>query len=351
MSQSFTLEELSTLTQSKLLGDPFHQVSSVCGLDGATKADVSFLSNSRYKEAMKTTNAGVICIDEQTAPLPGKNYLVSKNPSKTFQLITDFMIPPIRSGFMGIHPTAVIHPTARLGANVTIGPLVVIDQHVEIGDHTSIYPFVSIGPYAKIGNHCTLFSSSVVRERCILGDRVILQPSAIIGSCGFGYITDEQGIHQKIEQVGIVILEDDVEIGANSTVDRARFKSTIVSKGTKIDNLVQIGHNVIIGEHNIIVAQTGISGSSQTGKYVMIGGQGGVIGHVKIADYAQIATRGGVSKTITKAGQYGGSPATSLHEDQKIKVHVRNIAKYVAIIKDLEKKVKTLEEKLNTKTS
>jgi UDP-3-O-[3-hydroxymyristoyl] glucosamine N-acyltransferase len=183
----------------------------------------------------------------------------------------------------------------------------------------------------------------VVRERCTLGDRVILQPGAIIGSCGFGYVTDEKGSHVKLEQMGTVIIENDVEIGANTTVDRARFKATKVGKGSKLDNLVQIAHNVEIGPHNMMAAQTGIAGSAKTGKYVMMGGQVGILGHLEIADGAMIATRGGVSKTVKRAGKYAGSPIMPLSDYNRQQVLLRKIDAFVEKIAELEKRISDLE--------
>ena len=346
MKKSFTLEELATHTNSKIIGDKSAVVSGVNGLDSAEQREVSFLSNPRYKELLKTTKAGVICIDEHTQAPEGKNFLVSDNPSKTFQLITDLILSASQTGFEGIHPSAVIHPSTTLGQNITIGPNVTIDQGVVIGDETKIFANVSIGADVEIGTGCVFHPNTTVRERSIIKNRVILQPGAVIGSCGYGYITDKQGIHHKIEQLGNVVLEDDVEIGANTTIDRARFSSTIIRKGTKIDNLVQIGHNVELGEHNLIVSQTGISGSAKTGKYVVLGGQAGVVGHVEIADFAQIATRGGVSKNVTKGGQYGGSPLMPFQDFNRHRVFIRNIEKYVKKIKELETKVKELTNSL-----
>lgn len=348
MPKEFTLEELATLTQSLFVGNPKHRVSYVNNLESASHHEVSFLANPRYKELLSVTNAGIICIDTQTPLIEGKNFLVSDNPSKSFQLITDKMLAGSASGFKGIHPMAVLHETVHYADDVVIGPNTTIDQGVTIGKGCKIYPNVFIGADVSIGENCIIYPGVVIRERCILHNRVILQPGAIIGSCGFGYITDAKGHHHKIDQLGHVVLEDDVEIGANTTIDRARFKHTYISKGTKIDNLVQIGHNVILGEHNIVVSQTGISGSSKTGKNVVFGGQAGVVGHVDIADYTQIATRGGVTKSVPEGGQYGGNPLQPLHEFNKQRVYIRNIEKYVKRIEILEKKLNLLEEKLKT---
>jgi len=346
MPHDFTLEELAAKTGAELFGNPQHVVSGVNSLEAASSSDVSFLANPRYKEWLDHTGAGVICISKLMPPIGGKNFLISDNPSKTFQLITDLLLASSRSAFEGIHPSSIIHPSVSLASDVSVGPNSTLDQGVVVGEGTIIHPNVSIGPEVVIGKQCIIHPGVVIRERCILHNRVILQPGAVIGSCGFGYITDAEGHHHKIEQLGNVVLEDDVEIGANTTVDRARFKHTYISKGTKIDNLVQIGHNVVLGAHNIVVAQTGISGSAKTGKYVVFGGQAGVMGHVEIADYTQIATRGGVSKSIKTGGQYGGSPLQPFHEFNKHRVYLRNIEKYVKRIEELEKQLEQLKKNL-----
>ncbi len=345
-TRTFTLKELADLTSSTLVGNANHTVSNVDALDSASYEDVSFLANPRYAEAMRHTQAGVVCVHTDTPLVPEKNFLISDNPSHTFQQIAEIILLSTHhfSGFQGIHPTAIIHPTAVIEEGVSIGPYAVIDQGVHIGKQTRIDAHVAIASGVQIGKECILFPHAVVRERCILGDRVILQPSAVIGSCGFGYITDAKGHHIKLNQLGIVILEDDVEIGACTTIDRARFKTTRIGKGTKIDNLVQIGHNVELGPHNIIVSQTGIAGSSKTGKHVILGGQAGVVGHVEIADNIMIATRGGVSKSITKSGKYAGGPAMPLAEYNRLQVHLRKVPDYAARIDVLEKRLKLLEE-------
>lgn len=337
--RKFTLAELSARLGAQLVGDPAYSISGINTLEEATCSDASFLANLRYTEAMKKSEAGVICIDAKAALPPGKNFLVTDDPGRAFQSIAELFMSSGSSGFTGIHPSAIIHPSAQIGPNVTIAPHAVIDRDVKIGADTHIGPNVSIGYEVEIGSDCHIHPHCTIRERCRLGNRVILQPGAVIGSCGFGYTPDKQGQHIKLEQLGHVVLEDDVEIGANTTIDRARFKETRIRKGTKIDNLVQIAHNVEIGEHNIIAAQTGIAGSSKTGKYVMLGGQVGIVGHVELQDHVLIATRGGVSKSL-KSGKYRGSPALPISEYHRQEVHVRKLEEYVARLKELEKKVK-----------
>ena len=349
MTKHFSLGQLSQLTQSELVGDFNFKVSSVNNLESASEKDASFLANPKYRTLMKQSKAGVICIDRNTPLVDGKNFLISDNPSRAFQLIAEKILEfstQQTSGFQGIHPTAVIHETAKIGKNVWIGPQVVIDAYSVIGEGTQIYPFVYIGVSANIGSDCILYPNSTVRERCILGNRVILQPGAVIGSCGYGYTTDPKtGRHTKLEQLGHVVLEDDVEIGANTTIDRARFKETLIKKGTKIDNLVQIAHNVKIGENNIIVAQTGIAGSSTLGKNVFLGGQAGVVGHVTITDNVKVATRGGVSKSITESGTYGGAPVSPMREFNKRQVFLKKIETVIKDLMKLKNRIDQIERK------
>ena len=340
-AKKYTLQELAKLTQATLIGDPNHLICGVESLETASAEDASFLANLRYKDAMLRSLAGVVFISNQLQERPSnRNYLVCEDPSVAFQIVANLFLdsPYNKSGFEGIHPTAVIHPTATIGKGVQIGPYVTIDQGASIGDNTQIFPHVCIGAGVSIGESCILHPHVTVRERCTLGNRVILQPGAVIGSCGFGFATNAQGKHIKLDQLGIVEIQDDVEIGANTTIDRARFKKTIISYGTKIDNLVQIGHNVQIGPHNIIVSQTGISGSTKTGKYVVFGGQCGIVGHLEIADGVIVASRGGVSKSLPP-GKYSGTPVLPLNEYNRQKVHLRKITEYVKRIEELEKKV------------
>lgn len=337
-SLPLTLEEIAKITGTTLAGNPKLLISNVADLESATSDDISFLSNPRYEQAMLNSNAGAIFVPSSGNFPENKNYLLAQDPSLAFQKLIDHLFKDKKqlTGFSGIHPTAVVHPTAVIGKDATIGPHAVVDQHASIGDGTLIQAGCYIGPFVKIGSNCILHPHVTVREHCIIGDRVILQPGAVIGSCGFGYITDKTGKHLKLDQVGNVTIEDDVEIGANTTIDRSRFKTTRIGRGTKIDNQVQIAHGVTIGEGNIIVAQAGIAGSSATGRFVVIGGQVGIAGHLKIGDGVQIGAKSGVSKNLPK-GNFGGNPAIPLDEHQRQNVRVRHLAK-------LEQRVKNLEE-------
>lgn len=337
--ETYTLGELAKHTNSTLIGDSNYCISGVEELSSAQTTDVSFLSNPKYIEAMKKSLAGAVFVDASQERLPGKNYLITDHPSRAFQSVCELFYDAKRdmSGFTDqIHPSAVIHPTAEIGEGVKIGPNVTIDQHVKIGKQTEIHPNVTLGAYVSLGEACVIYSNTHVRSNCQIGNRVTLQPGAIIGSCGFGYTPNEKGEHTKLKQIGGVVIEDDVEIGANTCIDRGRFKPTVIGRGTKIDNLVQIGHNVRLGQHNIIIAQTGIAGSSSTGKYVMMGGQCGVVGHVHLGDFVRLATRSGVSKSLLTRGDYRGSPAQPITDFNRFKVMQRKIPSILARLKELE---------------
>ncbi len=350
MSQkkSFTLKELASLTGSKLIGNADHVVSSVADLESATSSDASFLAKAqhsqavRYEKVMLTSNAGVIFISPDVDPAPGKNFLIANNPSEAFQKTLEALFGHYLTeitGFEGIHASAVIHPTAKIGARVAIGPFAVIEKHVVIQDDTSIGAHSYIGYETQIGAHTVIYPHVTIRERCVVGNYVILQPGVVIGACGFGYLTDAKGKHTKLNQVGNVVLEDHVEIGANTTIDRSRFHSTIIGAGTKIDNLVQIGHGVRIGKDNIIISNSAIAGSTTIGDRVVIAGQCAIAGHLKIADNVMLAGMSGVSKSIEEPGKYGGSPAMPLEKHNRNSVYLRNIEKYVKKIEELEKRL------------
>jgi UDP-3-O-[3-hydroxymyristoyl] glucosamine N-acyltransferase len=339
--EAYTLSELAELTGSRLSGDGTYLISNVADLESATPTDASFLSNPKYAAAMKNSKAGVIFINDTVECLEGRNYLITNDPSLSFQTLVETFYDDakIPSGFTGIHPTAVIHPTAKIGSNVQIGPYAVIEQFAQVGDRTIIGPHTYLGPKSTLGSDCLIHPNVTIRERCSIGNRVIIQPGAVIGSCGFGYITNAQGHHVKLDQLGTVTIEDDVEIGANTTIDRARFKTTKVSRGTKIDNLVQIGHGVKLGEDNMIVAQVGIAGSTETGRHVVLGGKAAIAGHIKLDSGVRVAGFAGVSKSLPK-GDYNGIPAIPVQDYNRNAVLLRNMHKFVDRLKKLEEKLK-----------
>ncbi|NGX28642.1 MAG: UDP-3-O-acylglucosamine N-acyltransferase [Candidatus Anoxychlamydiales bacterium] len=339
-----TLKKLANLTSCKLLGDENIEISGVNTLEKASFKEASFLANPRYIDSLNDSKAGVICVSKNIQVDKTKNYLISEDPSNAFQKIAQFFLSNVdkkTSGFISIHESSVIHETAKIGKNVTILPNSVIDKDVKIDDNTFIGANVYIGARSSIGKECVIHSNVSIREGCSIKDRVILQPGVVIGSCGFGYLFTKENKYEKLAQIGSVIIEDDVEIGANTCIDRARFKDTIIKKGVKIDNLVQIAHNVEIGDHTAIAAQTGIAGSSKIGRYVVMGGQVGVTGHVKIADGSKFATRSGISKSLAK-DNYRGSPAININQYNRQYITFKRLEK---TLQALEDKIHALEEK------
>ncbi len=301
-----TLKELADLVGGRALGDGATVLLGVNGIDEAGPGEITFVANPRYASRIRTTKASAVIIADAALapPIPA---IVAADPSHAFMQVAaafvDRSVPPRR----GVHPTAVVGKAA-LGKDVGIGPHCVVEDGASIGDGTVLEAQVYVGRGARLGRECRLHAQSVVREECVLGDRVILQPGAVVGSDGFGYAT-VKGAHLKIPQTGIVVIEDDVELGANTTVDRARFGKTVIHRGAKLDNLVMVGHNVVIGEHCLIVAQVGISGSAKLGHHVVLGGQTGVAGHIEVGDGAVSTGQAGLAKSLPPGAVVSGTPA------------------------------------------
>ena len=329
MKEGMRAEELAVLLGATLEGDGSTLICGINDLGHATASEVSFFTNPRYHKEMMESRAGAIIMAPGFPKGACRTYLLHPDPTIAFQKAMVIFMPPTEafSGFSGIHPTAVVHKSAVIEEGVTLCPYAVIDAHVHIGKKSFIGSHVYIGPRSRIGSHTTIHPHVVVREDSQIGDNVIIQPGAVIGSCGFGYSTDSTGKQTKLEQMGNVEIANDVEIGANTTIDRARFKSTLIGKGTKIDNLVQIAHNVEVGCHSIIVSQVGIAGSTKIGNHVVLAGKVAVIGHIEICDGVRVAACSGVSKSILKPGDYGGVPAIPLAEYNRYAVQLRRLCK------------------------
>jgi len=316
-----TIEQIATLTRAKpRAGDPLdRRISNIAPLDTAAAADISFLDKARFLDALVVTRAGACFISplfEAKAP-PGLAILVTPEPYRAFVAVTsalfpDALRPSSLFGVKGRSKDAHVHPTARLEANVTVDPLAVIGANAEIGAGTVIAVGAVIGPGVCIGRDCAIGAGATI-QHALIGDRVIIHPGTRIGQDGFGYLPSPQG-HQKIPQTRRVIIQDNVEIGANSTIDRGSTRDTIIGEGTKIDNLVQIGHNSCIGRHCIIVSQVGISGSVKVGDYVMMAGKAGIGDHVTIGDRAMLGARAGVITDVPAGARYHGFPAQPARE-------------------------------------
>jgi UDP-3-O-[3-hydroxymyristoyl] glucosamine N-acyltransferase len=301
------LLEIAKALGCELAGDGEIEISGVAGLEEAGPSDLSFLSNPRYLPEAKITKAAALIVGRGSR-LAGKPALVSANPYLDFARALELFYRPPRPA-PGIHPTAVISPTAAVGEGASIGPYVVIGDHVRIGRNALLRSHVSIYEGVRIGDDFCAHSHAVVREFCRIGDRVTLQNGAIIGSDGYGFARRADGTHHKIVQSGIVVIEDDVEIQAHACIDRAAVGETRIGRGSKIDNLVQIGHACRIGENAIICAQAGIAGSTVVGNNVVLAGQVGIINHLTIGDGVVITAQSGVGHDVPAGKKVSGSPA------------------------------------------
>ena len=300
--------------------------------------DITFFGNPRYLAQLRLSKASAVFVPLEFGEEIGPVVLKVENPSAAFASVVAAFAPPEVAPEFGIHPSAVVSPSARLGQQVSVGPQAVIGESAVIGAGSVIGAGCLVGSQVHLGEGCHLHPGAIIRERCILGNRVILQPGAVIGSCGFGYELKE-GRHIKIPQTGIVEIGDDVEIGANTTVDRARFGRTIIGEGSKIDNLVQIAHNVQIGSHTIICSQVGISGSTRIGSYVTLAGQVGLAGHIEIGDKAVLGAKAGVSKNVPAEAMMIGAPAKPMKEFKQTNFYISQLRKLYDRVKELEKLV------------
>ncbi|MFA6383818.1 MAG: UDP-3-O-(3-hydroxymyristoyl)glucosamine N-acyltransferase [Candidatus Omnitrophota bacterium] len=341
---SKTIKDIARLVSGDITGDENAVIKGVAGIEDAHDGDITFLANPKYAPFLSRTRATAVLIGRDT-PVEGKvnpALIRVDNPSLAFTSIVAFVLPQDVRHPSGVHPAAVVAKGARLGKNAGVGACAVIEEGVSIGDNTVIYPNCSIGRNTVIGDNTILYSNVSVRENIRIGDNVIVHAGSVIGSDGFGFVT-AGGKHHKIPQVGTVIIEDDVEVGANCTIDRARFDKTVIGQGTKLDNMVHIAHNVIIGKNCLIVAQVGISGSTTIGENVILAGQVGVVGHVTIGNNSVVMAKSGISKNVPENSVLYGVPAQPVNEAKKLHAYVNGLPKMHQTIKDLKARVEKLE--------
>jgi UDP-3-O-[3-hydroxymyristoyl] glucosamine N-acyltransferase len=338
------LSEIAEYLNGELVGNPGISITGLAKIQDAEPGQLSFLSNPKYAKFLDSTKASAILIalDQDPPTIP---YIKVKDPYLAFLEVLRLYYPVRHPDFQGIHPSAVISDTATIGQNVQIGPNVYVGDSATIGDNTLIYPNCVIFDGVTIGENSLLYSRISIRERCIVGNRVIIHDGTVIGSDGFGFAPDGDS-YKKIPQMGIVCIDDDVEIGSNCTIDRATIGETHIGSGCKIDNLVQIAHNVEIEENTVIAAQTGISGSTHIGKHVTLAGQVGIVGHIEIGDNAIVAAQSGVSKNIPAGEVWFGYPASTLTKQKRIEAHLRHLPDMGKKINALQKEIKELEEKI-----
>ncbi len=337
-----TLGELAALVKGEVVGDPSLRISGACSAAGATPDRITFAENPAALAAALASSAGAVVVGRK-AEGAGKPLLRADHPRLAFVAILEALNPEQRPA-PGVHHTAVVDRSASLGAGVSVGPCAVIEAEAVVGDGCCVGAGAVVGPGARLGPGCRLYPRAVLYAGVVLGARVIVHSGAVLGSDGFGYVDTPEG-KRKFPQVGLLVVEDDVEIGANTTIDRGALDATVIRAGTKVDNLVQIAHNVEIGRHCAVSAQTGIAGTSRIGDWVILAGQVGVGDHVTIESRAVVGAQAGIptGKTLPGGEVYWGTPARPLSEVKERHVDVARIPRLVEHLKELEARVKALE--------
>jgi UDP-3-O-[3-hydroxymyristoyl] glucosamine N-acyltransferase len=340
------LSSIAELVGGKLFGDANAEINSVARIDQAVKGDLTFLYLNDFEKFFSFTKATAILVKTGfNKSRDNISYIEVDSPEKAFAKVTvNFFSPKFE--LEGIDKSSFIHKSSVIGKNTALGRNVVIGAKCRIGENVKIFHNTVVLDDVEIGDNSIIFQNVSIREDSKIGKNVIIHAGAVIGSDGFGYQKDDKGVYIKVPQIGNVIIEDDVEIGANTTIDRAALGSTVIRKGAKIDNLVQIAHNVSVGNNTVMSAQSGVSGSVNIGNNVIVAGQVGIAGHLDIADNVILMAQSGVPKTISKPGLYFGYPAKEAKTAKVLEAHFRNFPEYVNRIKNLEDEVKRLKEEI-----
>ncbi len=338
-----TLKQIADLVGGTLIGDGNIKIETARGIEEARKGDITFLHNPKYIDKISTTKASAVVVGE-SVKIESIPHIKVKNPYWAYAQILKEMAPAIPKPAIGIDKMTRIGHDVRLGKNISIGPFVVLSDRCNVGDDVTIYPGCYIGNNVEIGVGTIIYPNVTIREGCKIGNSVIIHSGTVIGSDGYGYVQYE-GRHEKIPQTGIVDIGDCVEIGANVTIDRATTGITHIGEGTKVDNLVQIAHNVKIGKNCLIIAQVGISGSTVVEDNVTLAGQAGIVGHISIGEGAVVGAQAGVTKSIPPRTIVSGYPARPHKETVKIEAQIRQLPKLIEEIKALKKKIEELEKK------
>ncbi len=335
----FTAQQIAGILKGTVEGNPEATVRELSKIEEGHEGSLSFLANPKYTPYVYKTHASVVIVHKDFIPeYPVESTLIRvEDPYTAFAQLLE-VYNKLSKQRTGVAENAVVAPTATIGKDAYIGEMVFIGDQAVIGDGVKIHPQVYIGENVTVGDRTILYPGVRIMQGCIIGKDCILHPGVIIGSDGFGFAPQEDHHYKKVVQIGNVILEDEVEIGANTTVDRATLGSTRIRKGVKLDNLIQVAHNVVIGENTVIAAQTGISGSTRIGRNCLIGGQAGIIGHLSIGDNVRIAAQSGVTSDIKDNETVMGAPAFEIKKYRVSYIHFRNLDKHVKRIDDLEKR-------------
>ncbi len=341
------VSEIAQLIGAGVDGNADAEISGIAKIEEAKSGDITFLANPKYEKYVATTKASAVIVSEDfRTDRTDLVLLRARDPYVAFVFALKKMMLPPEQLPVGVHPSAHISPKAKVGKDVRIGAFASVLDNAKIGDRATVSHGAVIGEGAEVGEDALIYPNVTVYQGCKIGKRVTIHSGTVIGSDGFGFAQKRDGTYEKIPQLGIVSIEDDVEIGSNCSVDRATLGETKICRGVKIDNLVQIAHNVVIGENTVIAAQTGISGSTKIGKNCIIAGQVGFVGHLEIADNTTVAAQAGVSKSIKDPGKiYWGTPAKEMRESKRIEGALRMLPKIIEEFTALQQKVETLTKK------
>lgn len=342
----FNAAALAGFLKGEIIGDPETKVNTVAKIEEGHPGALSFLANPKYEHYLYTTESSIVLVNNSFVPSASVKATLIKveNAYESFASLLQ-LVDQSRARKKGVHPTAVIEPTAIIGMDVYIGPYVYIGENCFIGDECSIYPHVYIGDNSKIGKKCILNPGVKIYHDCFLGNNCVIHAGSVIGSDGFGFAPQSETEFMKIPQIGNVVIEDNVEIGANVAIDRATMGSTIIRKGVKLDNLIQIGHNVEIGENTVMAGQTGVAGSAKIGRNCMFGGQVGISGHLKVADGTKIGAQSGIPGDVKKENSVLlGYPAIDYKNFFRSSIVFRQLPELKRKIEELERKVDQLKK-------
>lgn len=346
-----TLKELAEILGAELEGDPRLEISGLAPIEEAVSGQLSFLANKKYSRYLDTTRASAVIVGLHTEVPEGRfAVLRMEDPYLGFVQMIRVFHPPQRYAPAGIHPSSAIDPSAVLASDVTVAANAVIGRNVRIGKGSIIAEGVVVRDDVIIGEHSLIYPNVSILDRTQIGSRVIIHAGTTLGSDGFGFAPHD-GVYEKIPQVGNVIIEDDVEIGANCAIDRGTIGPTLIRSGSKLDNLIQIAHNVEVGEHTVIAAQTGVSGSTVLGHHVVLAGQVGLVGHIEIGDRITVGAQAGVSKDLEGEGKmFRGSPAREIHEELRLEAALRHLPDLIRTVRRQEARIAELEEALEKET-
>lgn len=333
-----TAFQIAQWISGEVVGDPDRLISRARPITDAAPDDLTFVENEGNIRLLLKSDVLTAIVPPKTPPIEGRTLILSRDPLMAFVSVFEKLHPQPKPASCGIHPSASVDPSATLGESVELGPNCVVGEGVRIGRGTRLGAGVVVGPHCVVGDDVVMWPHVVVYDRCLVGHRVVIHAGTVIGADGFGFRT-VAGRHVKVPQLGFVEIRDDVEIGANCTIDRATFGATIIGEGSKIDNLVQIAHNCILGKHNLIVAQVGIAGSCTTGDYVVIGGQSGMIDHLHIGDRSMVGAQSGITKEVPPDSRMLGTPAITQREQMRIWVTNKKLPEMLRDIQRIKQKL------------